>query len=393
VSGVQAVAWTARPVGPWAVAAVVAAVVVAAVWGIPPAPADSPGFAAWLGSYDRVPSFLTWVLADATDAQFHRSALGAALMLAGAGVAHRAYRRGRRWRGFDVGCGSGLWPWLTASALLGVLAAHLLWGWVVPVTGSWQPLFVAFVSVAPAVVLCYGPGWPVALTGAALGAGVATPIALLVHNAVCVPLGLSSLVAATTGMWAGGLAGFAVCRRLPWLPPFALAPRPERDEAAVAAAERAQGAGWGLRRMLADFTEAPFHGNELAGAGLLAGLLIGYLLDPSLAVYGTGLLPQVLAAQLLTAALSVALWRRQWARKGWYPTFIPIVSVAPAAVLAAGGSATSVIAGAVAGAVVAPPLGAALGARVPAHCHPYVGYVMAMTLCGLTIVPLIGVLA
>src|SRR5690606_3124672 len=207
VSGVQAVAWTARPVGPWAVAAVGAAVVVAAVWGIPLAPADSPGFAAWLGSYDRVPSFLTWVLADATDAQFHRSALGAALMLAGAGVAHRAYRRGRRWRGFDVGCGSGLWPWLTASALLGVLAAHLLWGWVVPVTGSWQPLFVAFVSVAPAVVLCYGPGWPVALTGAALGAGVATPIALLVHNAVCVPLGLSSLVAATTGMWAGGLAG------------------------------------------------------------------------------------------------------------------------------------------------------------------------------------------
>jgi hypothetical protein len=242
------------------------------------------------------------------------------------------------------------------------------------------------VSVAPAVVLCYGPGWPVALTGAAIGAGIATPTALLVHNGLCVPLGLSSLVAATTGMWAGGLLGFALCRRLPWMPPFALAPKP-------GPMVQAQGPVWALRRMLADFTEAPFHGNELASAGLLAGLLIGYLLDPSLPVYGTGLLPQVLAAQVLTAAVAVAVWRRRWARHGWYPTFVPIVSVAPAAVLAAGGSTASVIAGALVGAVVAPPLAAALAARAPAHCHPYVGYVMAMTLCGLTVVPLIGALA
>jgi hypothetical protein len=388
VSGAQTVAPTRAegPLGLWAVALAVAAVAAAAVWSIPVTPATSPAFQGWLGSYDRLPSFLTWVLADATDAQFHRSALGAGLMLAGAAVAHWAYRRGRRWRGFDVGCGSGLWPWLTASALLSILAANLVWGWVVPATGAWQPLFVAFVSVAPAVVLCYGPGWPVALTGAAIGAGIATPTALLVHNGLCVPLGLSSLVAATTGMWAGGLLGFALCRRLPWMPPFALAPKP-------GPMVQAQGPVWALRRMLADFTEAPFHGNELASAGLLAGLLIGYLLDPSLPVYGTGLLPQVLAAQVLTAAVAVAVWRRRWARHGWYPTFVPIVSVAPAAVLAAGGSTASVIAGALVGAVVAPPLAAALAARAPAHCHPYVGYVMAMTLCGLTVVPLIGALA
>lgn len=388
MSGAQTLTRTRAtgPLGLWAVALAVAAVAGAAVWSIPVTPTTSPAFQGWLDSYDRVPSFLTWVLADATDAQFHRSALAAGLMLAGAALAHWAYRRGRRWRGFDVGCGTGLWPWLTASALLSVLAAHLVWGWVVPATGAWQPLFVAFVSVAPAVVLCYGPGWPVALTGAAIGAGVATPIALLVHNALCVPLGLSSLVAATTGMWAGGLLGFALCRRLPWMPPFAPAPKP-------GPMVHAQGPVWGLRRMLADFTEAPFHGNERASAGLLAGLVIAYLLDPALPVYGTGLLPQVLAAQVLTAAVAVALWRRQWARRGWYPTFVPIVSVAPAAVLAAGGSTASVIAGALVGAVVAPPLAAVLAARAPAHCHPYVGYVMAMTVCGLTVVPLIGALA
>src|SRR5947209_11386760 len=35
------------------------------------------------------------------------------------------------------------------------------------------------------------------------------------------------------------------------------------------------------------------------------------------------------ARQVLTAAVAVALWPRQWATHGWYPTFVPVVSIAP----------------------------------------------------------------
>jgi hypothetical protein len=75
----------------------------------------------------------------------------------------------------------------------------------------------------------------------------------------------------------------------------------------------------------------------------------------------------------------VTLWHRQWARYGWYPTFVPVVSIAPATVLVCGGSVQSIVVGAVLGAVIGPPLAAAISRRLPADFHPFIGNVVAMT--------------
>jgi hypothetical protein len=56
--------------------------------------------------------------------------------------------------------------------------------------------------------------------------------------------------------------------------------------------------------MLADFTDAQFIGNEWASAGLLIGTVISYLLNPAMASSVGELLPQLLIAQVLTAALA-----------------------------------------------------------------------------------------
>ncbi|MDQ0380233.1 hypothetical protein FB470_004227 [Amycolatopsis thermophila] len=272
---------------------------------------------------------------------------------------------------------------MTASALLGVLLANLAWGWTIPATGAWQPTFVAFVSVPPAVVLTYGAGWRVAVTGAVLGAALTTPVALVLVNYACPPLGLPAVVGNVTAMWVSALIAFPLCRLMPWLP------RPAGPPAAAGTPPR-QGAGWVVRRVLADFTEAPFHGNEIASLGLLAGTLLTYLLNPLTPVYGSGLLPALLAAQVLTATLGVLLYRRQWARHGWYPTFVPIVSVAPAVVLTYGPTWTAVLGGAVLGAVFAPPLAAFASRRVPAGVHPFAGNVFSMTVCTAAVVPLLG---
>jgi hypothetical protein len=281
-----------------------------------------------------------------------------------------------------------LWPWLATSAVLGLVLSDLAWGWTIGASGTWQPTFVPFVSVPPAVVLVYGAGWAVTLTGAALGAVLTTPVALLVVNYVCYPLGLPTVVGATTGMWVGALIAFAICRVLPWMPRPASAPAesPEPGEPPVASTVPAQGPAWVGRRILADFTEAQFYGNEWASAGLLAGTVLSYLLNPALPIYGSGLLPQVLAAQVLTAAIAVVLWRRQWAHAGWYPTFVPVVSVAPATVLAFGGTVPSIVAGAVLGALAGPPLAAWVARRLPAHFHPFIGNVVSMTVCTVIVV-------
>jgi len=137
--------------------------------------------------------------------------------------------------------------------------------------------------------------------------------------------------------------------------------------------------------MLADFTDAQFIGNEWASAGLLIGTVISYLLNPALAGNVGALLPQLLGAQILTAGISVTLWHRQWAKYGWYPTFVPVVSIAPATVLAFGGTLQSIVAGATLGAILGPPLAAAVARRLPPDFHPFIGNVVSMA-CASTIV-------
>jgi len=118
--------------------------------------------------------------------------------------------------------------------------------------------------------------------------------------------------------------------------------------------------------------------------------LLAYGLNPAGPVYGSNLLLPMLAAQALASAIGVMVWRRQWIARGWYPTYIPIVSVAPAAVLIHGGGTLVVIASALLGALIAPPLAVALSRRVPGHMHPYIGNVLSMALSTLLIVPAIG---
>jgi len=137
--------------------------------------------------------------------------------------------------------------------------------------------------------------------------------------------------------------------------------------------------------MLADFTDAQFIGNEWASAGLLFGTVVSYLLNPLLAGSVGDVLPTLLGAQILTAALSVVLWHRQWAEYGWYPTFVPVVSIAPATVLAFGGTLQSVVVGAALGALIGPPFAAAVARRLPLDFHPFIGNVISMA-CTTTLV-------
>lgn len=66
-----------------------------------------------------------------------------------------------------------------------------------------------------------------------------------------------------------------------------------------------------------------------------------------------------------------------------------MVSVAPATVLAFGGTTGSVIAGALTGALAGPPLAAAISGRLPADTHPFVGNVISMSVSTAVTVPLL----
>jgi hypothetical protein len=338
----------------------------------------------WTDSLATVAPVLNVIASAASEPNFYGSALAGLGLLAGGSVAHWRQTKQLSWRGFAQACGSGLWVPMLASALLGVAISNLAWGWTMA-GGSWQPLFAPFVSVSPTVVLMFGADVRTVLTGGVLGGLITPPLSVFGSDVICPWLGVPPVVGVTGGMAVAAVIAFTVCRHLPWLPaPLHLRRRAEVQEPPVA---EKRGPTWVLRRSLADFSEAQFFGNEWASFGLILGVVVAYLLNPALPAYGSGLLPQILAAQVLTAVVAVVLWRGQWARRPWYPTFVPVVSVAPACVLAYGGTTASIIAGAVLGAVISPPLAAAISSRLPTDFHPFIGNVAAMAIATSAIVP------
>lgn len=351
-----------------------------------------PDYSHMVSSLPEPSAWMRWVLGDISEVAFYKHEFASIGLLAGAYLAYWANRTGKAWQGFTICYGSGLWPWVVTSSLLGLLLSNLLWGWTVTAT-SWQPMFAAFVSLPAAMVLMFGGGWKVTINGAIMGAVFVTPMCLLIVNYVCNPLGLPAVIGNVSGMAVASVGAFLLCR---YLPSLVNSDRPEKPSAPVPAPAITKtpdyGVVWSLRRVLADFSEAPFFGNEWASLGLIAGALLAYTLNPTSPVYGTGLLPQLIAAQALTSALGVVIWRRQWILRGWYPTYVPLVSVVPAAVLTYGGSWQVIASSALLGALIAPPLACAIAKRLPADMHGFIGNVLAMAISTLLIIPFIGLL-
>lgn len=347
-----------------------------------------PDYAALAASLDQPLSRLRWIIGDISEVAFYKHELPALGLLLGAALAHWAHVRGYRWQGFAICYGTGLWPWLFTSSLLGLLLSHALWGWTLA-SGTWQPTFVAFVSLPAAMVLLFGGGWRVTFTGAMLGALLVTPASLLLVNYLCYPLQLPVVIGNVGGMALASVLAFSLCKYLPSLVRDAL---PAVTPQAIAR-KPDYGVVWTLRRVLADFSEAPFFGNELASLGLLLGVLLAYVLAPGAPAYGSQLVIQIVAGQALASLVGVLFWRRQWMARGWYPTYIPIVSIVPAAVLTLGGQWQVVVTSAVLGALIAPPLAVAISQRLPGHIHGYVGNVLSMAISTLGIVPLVALLA
>ncbi len=347
-----------------------------------------PGYTEMVTSLPQPIAWLRWVLGDISEVAFYKHELASLGLLGGAYLAWWANRTGKRWQGFAISYNTGLWPWLITSSLLGLMLSNLLWGWTVT-ADTWQPTFAAFVSLPAAMVLMFGGGWKVTLNGALLGAVLVTPMCLLVVNFVCVPLGLPVVIGNVLGMAIGSVIAFVLCRHVPAIVRSDYVCEPKQAPIAPSHPPT-YGLVWSARRVLADFSEAPFFGNELASLGLLAGVLLAYSLNPVSPAYGSGLVLHLIGAQALTSALGVVIWRHQWIKRGWYSTYVPLVSVVPAAVLTHGGSWMVIGSSALLGALIAPPLACAIAGRLPPHFHPYIGNVLSMALSTLMVVPLVG---
>jgi len=331
---------------------------------------------------------VVWFIQDFTNAQFYASVFAGLGMTIGAVIAYVFSINHSSKGGFTISYVVGIWPWVFAAQLLGLIISDFICQYILLLenTGlTWVPTFIPFVSIPVIVVLVYGPNWRSVITGAVLGGVTGAPIGTWIIKNVLDPVNLPAVAANTFTMALTGIIVLEVCRHLPWMkkpePETWLTPPEPEDAAMKPNAQDTSSPVWFMRRVLADFTEAQFWGNEWASGLMLLGLMLDWFINPASTYYGSGLLPIMLSCAILSSAVGVYLYHRQWTENPFYPTFVPVVSVVPGTVLIFQGNVFLCVLAAVIGGIIGPPLADAVSRHIPEGWHPMIGNTFSMSVC------------
>lgn len=340
----------------------------------------------WLNSMEHSALWrFIWMLGEGTEPHFHKTILGGIGVLLGSAIAYALDKKNSRYAGFPISYGTGLWPWILLASWVSLAISNILFG-ALRIDGDlWVPTFVPYVCVASAIILIYGGNFLNMLTGAVGGALLTTPITMFVRYNICLPNGLPGVIASVTGMWVGAILVCELCNVLPWMKKVPLPPRsPNAPKDPTPAEKQARKNSFFIRRMLADYSEPIFVGNEIAGGLLVLGSIVTWLLSPMQPFYGTGWFPALLLCQILTSAIAIYVYWPQVVETG-YPTFVPLVSVAPGIVLTFGPSMFNIVFSAIVGALLAPVIATMVNRNIPAHWAGVVGNTFSMAFCSFAV--------
>ena len=327
-----------------------------------------------------VPKQLAWVLMDFTEPEFYASVLAGAGAILGGFVAWQLARRHSKLAGFSICYGEHeVFPWVLASQLLSLGLTIFVWRFIDGFDAAKDVTFVAtfipIVAAPPAAMLLYGPSVPALLTSSVLASLLCSPTATWLGAHVFTPLGLPGVVANVTAMAITGFAIFMVLKVLPWVRKVEV---PDMRPT-LTPVEDVRTPAWAVRRVIAEFSEAPFYGNEVASLVMFAGLILGTVLNPAMNVNGAGAaLPAIVLSQFVSAAVGVFLYAGKFERGGWYATYVPVVSCGPACVLALGASVPVAVAAGVLGGILGGPLAEFFASLLPEDVHPTVANVASM---------------
>lgn len=332
------------------------------------------------GIADSVPKQIQWFFMDFTEAQFYAGVCAGAGVIVGGAVAWILAVKGSKYAGFDVCYGSStMFPWVLASQVISLALAIFVFRYIDLFRGesvTWAATFITVVGAPPAVMLLYGPSVSALLTSSVLGGLICAPTATWIGNQIITPLGLPGVVGNVLTMAITGIIVCMVCKAAPWVEKKEIKPHKSCGRE-----EDVYSASWFVRRVLAEFTEAPFYGNEVASLFVLAGAVIDWVVCSTHGANGAGAVPAIILSQFTGAAVGVFLYARKFENGGWYATYVPVVSVGPACVLVFGSSIPVALFAGALGGVLGGPVAEFFAGKLPEGVHVTVANVTSMAIC------------
>ncbi|MBU5436906.1 hypothetical protein KQI42_02730 [Tissierella sp. MSJ-40] len=322
-----------------------------------------------------------WYIMNFTEPQFYAGVFASIGIVLGGFIAWRLDVKDSSLAGFNVSYGSNLWPWVLASQLLSLFIAIFVLNYTKFFNGgeyTWLPTFVMVVGAPPAIMLLYGPNIKALLTGSILGGIIGFPVAFWITNNIIPVLEVPGVVSNVFTMALTGIIICGICKALPWMkkmPSKAINRKAKSEEDIMKEMGKPS---WFVRRVFADFSEAQFYGNEIAGLFVIIGAIIDWFLNIGHGAYGSGTIPAIILSQIIGSAVGVFLYFDKYVEKGWYGTYVPVVSVGPACVLMFGGSIGVAATAGILGGIIGAPLAEYFCDKLPEGYHPTIGNVTSM---------------
>lgn len=330
-----------------------------------------------------------------TEPQFYAGFFSSLGLILGGIIAWRLDIKNSKLAGFHICYGKNLFPWVLASQLLSLFLAVFVFGFTrffLEGEYTWLPTFISVVAAPPAVILIYGPSMVTLLTASFLGGIMSFPVAFWILNHIMPVLGVPGVVGNVLAMAITGILISAICKTLPWIkmnPPRPINRTVKSEAQTLKEMKRPL---WFVRRVFADFTEPQFYGNEIAGFFLILGVCLDWILNVNHGASASGVIPAIMLSQFIASSVGIFLYFNKYVERGWYATFVPVVSVGPACILMFGSSiGVAVIAG-VLGAIIGAPLAEFFCDALPDDYHPTIGNVSSMAVTTIVVSMIIKVL-
>lgn len=336
-----------------------------------------------------------WYIMNFTEAQFYAGFFASLGIILGGFVAWRLDVKDSPLAGFNVSYGSNLWPWVLASQLLSLFIAIFVLNYTSFFNSgeyTWLPTFITVVGAPPAIMLLYGPSVKALLTGSILGGTMGFPVAFWIMNHIIPVLDVPGVVSNVFTMAITGILVCAICKALPWMKKVPSKPIVRKEKSQEEILKEMEKPLWSVRRVLADFSEAQFYGNEIAGLFLILGVSLDWILNVNHGVYGSGAIPAIILSQFVGSAIGVFLYFNKYVEKGWYGTYVPVVSVGPACVLMFGSSIKVAVVAGLLGGIIGPPLAEYFCDKLPEGYHGTIGNVTSMGVTTIVVSVIIKVL-
>ncbi len=350
---------------------------------------------------------LVWFVMNFTEAQFYAGFFASLGVIVGGFIAWRLDVKNSPLAGFNVCYGSNLWPWVFASQVLSLVIAIFVLNFTRFFSNgeyTWLPTFIAVVGAPPAIMLIYGPSFSALFTGSILGGIMSFPVAFWMSNNIIPVLEVPGVVSNVFTMALTGILIGAICKVLPWIKkpsekplnvPEETQPKTKIEVQEKSQEEILKGMEkpfWSVRRVFADFTEAQFYGNEVAGLFLILGVSLDWILNKNHGAYASGAIPAIILSQFVGSAIGVFLYFDKYVETGWYGTYVPVVSVGPACVLMFRSTIGVALTAGILGGIIGPPLAEFFIDKLPEDYHPTIGNVTSMGVTTIVVSMIIKVL-